>query len=154
MIRYRAHLSSGKFIPALNRNLSAQCGLEVTALRFRTVVTHWALEGLDWESAVEVDEQIYPNHIAEFFVGYREHQIHLGGECFPFVDQIPYEMVLLTPGRLRVNYLAPHQPRRTRHLRGRVLHQFSFPTRLLQFYAPATPRGAASVTCAGVATPA
>jgi hypothetical protein len=135
--RFKAQVISKEFVPGMDRDLSAQCGLPVKALRLRTSVTHAQPETGDpynpeeWVPVIP-SEPGTTDFITDLFVGYAAGSIHLSGSSFPFDLSLPTECWVWTPSsQIRVNYKSWDNPRKTSSRPdARVLHQYAFPTHL------------------------
>ena len=156
--RFKAQVVSKEFVAKMDRDLTAQCGLPVRALRLRTSVTHSQPENADpnnledWCPVIP-SEPHRADFITDLFVGYTDGTIHLSGSSFPFDLSLPTECWVWTPSpQLRVNYRDWDKPRKTSSRPdARVLHQYAFPTHL-QLVAQDVPTVTATepeLTCAG-----
>lgn len=161
--RFKAVIIGKEFVPAMDRDLSKQCGLPVKALRLRTSVSHQQPETADpnnleeWVPVIP-SEPGTVDFITDLFVGYTDGEIHLSGFSFPFDLSRSAQLWVWAPSpQLRVNYKNYDVPRMSStRPDARVLHQYAFPTYLqlveqdgAAAAAPPTLTPAAVAVCAG-----
>jgi hypothetical protein len=135
--RFMAVIIGKEFVPAMDRDLSNQCGLPVKALRLRTSVSHQQPETADpynledWVPVIPSEPKTV-DIITDLFVGYTDREIHLSGNSFKFDLSLSAQLWVWAPSsQIRINYKKHDTPRMTSTRPGaRVLHQYSFPSHL------------------------